>query len=207
MKKVLIIFSVALTLIISGALILATELSEWELYNLNDNVAQFDVKSINQDYTFDQLNSKDVHISNKMFIEDFFDDIDYSYFTDDYINEVIIVEDSNQAEGTMSFELKYLEDLGVRNCEIISSNSSYLQDNYNYQHRGYRYNRNNRHNNRTDSSDRFNKSTTVFPICNLKTTRLNLDKLKMIMKHKQLPIESHQLTVTINPIDRSKIID
>lgn len=210
MKKVLIIFSLALTLIIGGALVLVTEINDWSLYNIKENVADLNVKQISETYKYSDFEDYPIAFNNGILINQFFSDFvdfedydDYFYLDTHLFNNLIeIVEDDNIEAGTFNLTLDYIADLGVNNCEFTTIIED---DNYSGNYKSNHRHMNSRHRRRNEMGQ-MRKHMTVHPMCNTRTSITSLSTLKKIMKHRQMPINMAEITVTINPLDRDKIV-
>lgn len=198
MKKALIIISLALTLIITGSLITASELSKWN----------------SSEKTFEEIGYKTKTISETIDISNYeknsivyHDDL-YSMFVSEKAFDVIVSD--KQEPNSLTYEIEYYPDFGE--C-FIDFNDDFDNGYYNQYYRQHS-NRNFRHNmhRRFDQSNAENvlglSSRCYTNFTNNKNFNMgmfNYGVFKDVMKHKKFPSNIHQARIIINPKDKTKL--
>lgn len=138
MRKAVIIIAIGLTLIITGGIVTAMELSTWTPYDLDQNVANFEKETISTQLTFEDLGSERLVVTNNRWIdfdyedylhghEDFFEidsDFDFSYHnafsnSNDY-SGVTVAMDEKQPVGTINIEYTYAKAFDNETCGLDS---------------------------------------------------------------------------------------
>lgn len=236
MRKAVIVIAIGISLIIGGGVVTAFELTSWTPYDLDENVANFKKETIKTDISFEQLQTEKMIISNGYHVDFEFDDfiegdsdyieVDYDYyFNDAYYEALEFVEDEKQEVGTVSIEYTYLAPFNGEECGIDSL--TYGRDNSRTEYRSHVDGRGNMRNTRSSRYDSINNkhrnvdedTTYVFPQCHgFRGFGIGFnsrgefykngftEELKAIFKHKQLPLNTSRMKVTINPQDSNRVL-
>lgn len=230
MKKVILMISLGICLIIIGSIVTFNELGQWSLYNLQENVADYPIKTIKANINLTEENVDKIHIinyydndhhMNRMrydddFIEDYLSDI----IVNDYYpsHKIEIVEDVNQAEDLISIEYTYAEIFEFEQCYIESVNTNHLniEQDYSPYRRHSKSKRHNNSNKRPDYTVELDKDNIeiVYPYCNYQMKNMRNKNIfnpyyrtgiKALLKNKQLPFAPGEFKITVNPKDVSKV--
>ncbi len=235
MRKGIIVIAIGISIMVAGGVVTALEFASLKPYDVQENVANFPSESFSTQFSFEEVGTEYLEVFNSTWIDFDFDDYidgDYDYLEGDYDDsfnfrrqdDVIINEDENQKEGTVTIDYYYLSPFDSRRCALDSisyakDSSSEYRSHTNTRDRAStsqrstsRSSRRGQHRNRIMFSE--DDTTYLFPQCYDRGWGLGYsngqwlgipEEFKLLMKHKQMPVNLSEITVTVNPKDSYRI--